>query len=60
MIWIAGAGGDNQLHAVNAETGAPIFTSAVLGSLTPFNAPIVAKGRVYLAGVSAAYAFTVR
>jgi len=60
MIWIPSAGGDNQLLAFNAETGAPIFTSSALGSLTRFNAAIVAKGRIYIAGVSAAYAFTVR
>ncbi|HEY4885499.1 MAG TPA: hypothetical protein VII08_17875 [Myxococcales bacterium] len=55
-----GAQGDNQLHAVNAETGATIFTSATLGPVMRFNAPIAAKGRVYVAGNAAAYAFTVR
>jgi hypothetical protein len=60
MIWIAGAQGDNALHGVNAETGAPIFNGSPLGALTRFNAPIVAKGRIYVAGVGAVYAFTVR
>ena len=60
MIWIAGAQGDNALHGMNAETGQSIFTSAPLGLLTRWNAPIVAKGRIYVAGVGAAYAFTVR
>jgi outer membrane protein assembly factor BamB len=65
MIWIAGAPigvaeGDNRLHGVNAETGEPIFTSAKLGAIARWNAPIVAKGRIYIAGVGAAYAFTVR
>jgi outer membrane protein assembly factor BamB len=60
MIWIAGAQGDDRLHGVNAETGEAIFTSADLGLLTRFNAPIVAKGRIYVAGVGAVYAFTVR
>jgi outer membrane protein assembly factor BamB len=60
MIWIPGAQGDNRLHGVNAETGEPIFTSAQLSTLTRFMAPIVAKGRIYVAGVGAAYAFTVR
>ena len=60
MIWIAGAEGDNRLHAVNAETGESIFTSSRLGTLTRFNAPIVAKGRVYVAGFGAVYAFTAR
>jgi outer membrane protein assembly factor BamB len=60
IVWAVGAQGDNKLHAVNAETGAPIFTSAALGTVQRFNAPIVAKGRIYVAGNSAAYAFTVR
>ena len=60
IVWVVGAQGDNQLHAVNAETGEPIFTSARLGEVMRFNAPIIAKGRVYVAGSTAAYAFTVR
>jgi hypothetical protein len=60
IVWVVGAQGDNQLHAVNAETGEPIFTSAQLGEVMRFNAPIAAKGRVYVAGNAAAYAFTVR
>jgi outer membrane protein assembly factor BamB len=60
IVWVVGAQGDNQLHAVNAETGATIFTSAALGPVMRFNAPIAAKGRIYVAGNAAAYAFTVR
>ena len=60
IVWVVGAQGDNQLHAVNAETGEPIFTSARLGEVMRFNAPIIAKSRVYVAGSTAAYAFTVR
>jgi hypothetical protein len=64
IVWQVGAEGDNQLHAFNAETGEALFASAQLGSaqglLTRFNAPIIAKGRVYVAGNSAVYAFTVR
>ena len=60
VIWVVGARGDNQLHAVNAETGEVLFTSASLGTVERFNAPIAAKGRIYVAGNSAAYAFTVR
>jgi hypothetical protein len=60
IVWQVGAEGDNQLHAFNAETGEVLFTSAQLGSLRRFNAPIIAKGRVYVAGNSAVYAFTVR
>ena len=61
VIWVVGARGDNQLHAVNAETGEVLYTStASLGIVERFNAPIAAKGRIYVAGTSAAYAFTVR
>jgi len=60
IVWVVGGQGDNQLHAVNAETGEPIFSSARLGEVMRFNAPIAAKGRVYVAGNAAAYAFTVR
>jgi outer membrane protein assembly factor BamB len=59
-IWAVGARGDNQLHALNAETGEVLYTSGKLGTVERFNAPIVAKGRVYVAGASAVYAFTVR
>lgn len=60
IVWQVGAEGDGQLHAFNAETGEVLFTSASLGSVTKFNAPIIAKGRVYVAGNSAVDAFTVR
>jgi outer membrane protein assembly factor BamB len=60
IVWVVGAQGDDRLHAVNAETGEALFTSAQLGSVMRFNAPIAAKGRIYVAGNSAAYAFTVR
>ena len=59
IVWQVGAEGDNQLHAFNAETGEVLFTSGQLGDLRKFNAPIIAKGRVYVAGNSAVYAFTV-
>jgi hypothetical protein len=58
IIWAMGSQG--ELQAFNAESGGTIFTGPTLGSVTKFNAPIVAKGRVYVAGNSAAYAFTVR
>ena len=60
VVWVVGARGDNQLHAVNAETGEVLYASASLGSVEKFNAPIAAKGRIYVAGTSAVYAFTVR
>jgi len=60
IVWAAGAEGDAQLHGVAADTGVPLFTGGQLGPVTHFNAPIVAKGRIYVAGNSAVSAFTVR
>lgn len=60
VVWVVGAEGDGLLHAVNGETGARLFTSGQLTTVRRFNAPIVAKGRIYVAGDSAAHAFTVR
>ena len=60
IVWQVGAEGDSLLRAFNAETGEVLYTSAKLGLLTKFNAPIIAKGRGYVAGNSAVYAFTVR
>jgi len=57
IVWALGS---QQLYAFNAETGEALFTSPALGTLVRFNAPIAAKGRVYVAGASAVYAFTVR
>jgi outer membrane protein assembly factor BamB len=59
-VWIAGAEGDGLLHAVNGETGEALFTSTQKMTVRRFNAPIAAKGRIYVAGDASAYAFTVR
>lgn len=60
MVWAAGAAGDGQLHAVAADTGDTIFAGGQIGPVNRFSAPIVAKGRIYVAGNSAVSAFTVR
>lgn len=59
IAWVVGAEGDGQLHAVDGETGAVLFAGGQMAARR-FNAPIAAKGRIYVAGDSAAYAFTVR
>ena len=59
IFWVAGAEGDGQLHAVSVETGAVLYAGGAM-NVNRFNSPIVAKGRVYLAGVGGAWAFTVR
>ncbi|MFL5367535.1 MAG: hypothetical protein ACJ781_18845, partial [Myxococcales bacterium] len=60
IVWAVGAEGDGQLHGVAADTGAVIFTGGNVGSVSRFSAPIVAKGRIYVAGNSGVSAFTVR
>ena len=59
MIWVVGAEGDAQLHAVNAETGESLFAGGHV-PMRRFNAPIAAKGRIYAAGDGSVSAFTVR
>ena len=59
VIWVVGAEGDGQLHAVNAETGEVLFAGGQV-AMRRFNAPITAKGRIYAASDSAVAAFTVR
>jgi hypothetical protein len=59
VIWVVGAEGDAQLHAVNAETGEALFTGGQV-AMRRFNAPIEAKGRIYAAGDTSVSAFTVR
>jgi len=58
--FVATLGKDGRLHLADRDNLGGIFTSAQLGEVMRFNAPIAAKGRVYVAGNAAAYAFTVR
>jgi hypothetical protein len=59
LVWGFGANGDGKLRAFDADTGAPLFTSsAVTNHVQHWTSPIIAKGRVYVAGDGAVYAFT--
>ena len=67
LVWIIGTesngnDGDHRLHAVNADTGEVVFDGGgdgdLMGNVRRFQAPIVAKGRVFVAGDDAVYAFT--
>ncbi|MBS2029855.1 MAG: PQQ-binding-like beta-propeller repeat protein [Deltaproteobacteria bacterium] len=51
VVWGVGAGGDNKLRAWDAETGTPLFdgTGSLTDTVHRFQAPIVAKGRLYIA-----------
>lgn len=56
-VWVAGAEGDGRLHAFRGDTGAPIFASAPLRGLRHFATPLVADGRLFVAGDGRVYAF---
>jgi hypothetical protein len=60
IVWVAGAGGDNELHGFNALTGANVFNGTGTGmtGLHRFGTLIAADGRFYVAGDGHVYAFT--
>jgi hypothetical protein len=60
IVWSFGAAGDGLLRAWDADTGTNLFTAAagVGGNVQHWTSPIIAKGRIYMAGDGAVYAFT--
>ena len=54
IVWNMGA----QLYGYDAETGAELFRGGSLANVRYFNTPIIAKGRLYIAGDDQVYAFT--
>ncbi len=59
IVWIAGAEGDDRLHAFRGEDGAPLFTSRqAIPRLRHFVTILVAGGRLYIAGDGQVHAFT--
>ena len=54
IVWNMGA----QLYGYDAETGAELFHGGSLANVRYFNTPIIAKGRLYLAGDNDVYAFS--
>jgi PQQ-like domain len=57
IVWVAGAEGDERLHAYRGDTGQPLFASRPLPRLRHFVTPLVAAGRLYLAGDGRVFAF---
>jgi outer membrane protein assembly factor BamB len=57
IVWTVGAEESGELRAFDGDTGQVIFHSANLGEVNRFVSPIVGKGRVYIAGKSAVFAF---
>ena len=61
IVWIAGAEGDDRLHAFRGDTGQPLWTSPdTITALRHFATILVAEGRLYIAGDGRVYAFTAR
>jgi outer membrane protein assembly factor BamB len=57
IVWVAGAEGDGRLHGFRGDTGQAVIASAKLPQLRHFVTPIVADGRLYLAGDGRVFAF---
>jgi outer membrane protein assembly factor BamB len=62
IVWTVGAEYTNQLHGYNAETGELLFAGGGpdehMGNVRHFQVPIVAGGRIFVAGDEELYAFT--
>jgi len=60
IVWIVGD--DGSLNAFEGETGAYLLGirgyAAGITDMTNYQAPIIAKGRIFVAGNSRLYAFT--
>ena len=61
MVWVAGAGGDQRLHAYNGDTGAVIYAGGganeLMSGTRRWNTGIAARGRIYYAVDNKVYAF---
>lgn len=61
IVWVPGAENSNKLQAFDGDTGASItFTgsSLTIPNMRRYNAPIAAKGRIFVAADNALVAFT--
>jgi hypothetical protein len=60
VVWALGAGGNNKLHGFDGDTGADLTnggTAALTGTSHNFLTPIVAKGKMFIANDSQAFAY---
>lgn len=62
ILWALGAESDSRLHGYDADTGAVIFAGGgpgdALAEINRFQTPIVAKGRIYVAGANEVAVFS--
>ena len=58
-----GAGGSNRLRGVDGDAGQPIFDGggpgATMAGIRRYQTPVIAKGRIFVAGDERVYAFRV-
>jgi hypothetical protein len=58
IVWVAGAEGDNQLHAFDLLTGAQVFAGGTVANMRHLSSTLtVANGRIYAAGDGQVFAF---
>jgi len=64
IVWVVGAEGDDRLHGFDGNTGRVVFDgggpSDRLPGVRRFQTPILAQGRLIVAGDNALYALTTR
>jgi outer membrane protein assembly factor BamB len=60
IVWMLGAEGDNRLHALRGDTGAPLFTSEPLAGLRHFQTLIATQDRLYVGADGRVYAFKIK
>jgi outer membrane protein assembly factor BamB len=59
LVWVAGAEGDNKLHAFDALTGAVVYNSSnTMSGLHHFQTLIAAGGHLYVAADNTVYSYT--
>lgn len=60
IVWYIAAEADNKLRGFNGETGEVVFDGGAdrMGMVNRFQTPIVAKGKIYVAGEGRVWAYT--
>jgi hypothetical protein len=64
IVWQIATGGSARLRGFDGDTGQAVFNGGVasdqMGSVQGFQTAIAARGRIFVAGNSAVYAFTMK
>ena len=64
VVWTAGADGDGRLRAFDGDTGHVLYAGGAatdgMNGIARFQTPIVAHGKIYVAGENRLYAFAVK